>query len=234
MNRSRSVVPFFVLLALSGAWVAPAQVIAPVPPSPAVLPPPRLGLIDSRATQIEVIPGVPLAGLEVLGVVPGSPAARAGLAPGDVVLSANAARIIVPDDLRRALAESRGLLRMKVFEGRTEQVLNRDVFLGPGPSGGSPLVISVTGRLKLGVMAIGGETTGMTLTTPDGQIYELDFGRARPPDRDADGRDAIVSGLLTTRRGPERRNRQIIKVSGFRIIGGARPRSSGDTPKQPF
>jgi membrane-associated protease RseP (regulator of RpoE activity) len=233
MMRSGSVV---LVVLLGGTWaaVAPAQVLPPARPVPGVIPPPRLGLIDSRATQVDVIPGVPLGGLEVLGVVPGSPAARAGLAPGDVILSANSARIVVPDDLRRILSEARGVLRLKVFEARSEQVLNVTVVLGPGIPGGGPSPITVTGRLKVGVMAIGAETTGVTLTAPDGRTYELDFGRARPPEPDSDGRNAIVTGVLATRPGPERRDRRIIRVSGFRIIGGGRPRTSDDLGKQPF
>src|SRR4051794_13923119 len=68
--------------------------------------PPRLGLVDSRPLEVEVIPDVRLQGVEVLGVVPGSPASRAGLNHGDVILSANFGRVKTPDDLRRALAQS--------------------------------------------------------------------------------------------------------------------------------
>ena len=220
---------YLVVACLLLSWAAVASAQAP---------PYRLGLVDSWTTRIEVVPDVPVAGLEVLGVVPGSPAARAGLGAGDVILSANAARIVAPDDLRRALGESRGRLLLKVFEARSEQVLNVTVLLGPTAPGGAPWPspIAVAGRLRVGVVAIGAETTGVTLTTADGTTYDLDFGASRPPDRGSDGRDAVVSGVLAARPrpGPERRDRRIIKVNHFRLIGGGRPRTQGVPKTEPF
>jgi len=216
---------------LAWAGLASAQVLPPIPAPRPGLPPYRLGLIDSQTTEVEVIPGVRLRGLEVLGVIPGSPAGRAGLGAGDVILAANSARVIAPDDLRRAMAESGGWLRLKVFEARTEQVLNVTVALRPGAD---PMPITVVGRLQVGAAAIGAETTGFTLTTSDGRSYDLDFGAARPPDRGADGRVAAVSGVLRVSPGPERRGRRIIQVSHFRLVGGGRPRAEGDPRGSPF
>src|SRR5262245_51226533 len=216
---------------LSWAVLAPAQVLPPIPAPRPGLPPYRLGLIDSRATEIEVIPGVRLGGLEVLGVIPGSPAGRAGLGAGDVILAANSVRVIASNDLRRAMTESGGWLRLKVFEARTEQVLNVTVALRPGVG---PTPITVIGRLNVGAAAIGGETTGITLTSTDGQSYDLDFGAVRPPDRGADGRVAVVSGVLRVSPGPERRARRIIQVSHFRLVGGVRPRTERDPRGNPF
>jgi membrane-associated protease RseP (regulator of RpoE activity) len=229
MKRSRSVGSLGLFLGLSWAAIALAQ----QPGSPLVMRPHRLGLVDSRPVEIELIPGVRLWGLEVLGVVPGSPAMRAGLKPGDVILAANSRRVDDPDDLRRVLAESGGLLRLKVFEARSEQVLNVPVVLEPPGPGPGPVPITVTGRLKVGVMAIGGETTGITLTAEDGRAFDLDFGAGRPPGREVDGRLAFVSGWLKPGPGPERPGRRVIRVEDFRLIGG-RPRPEGDASRIPF
>jgi hypothetical protein len=219
---------------LGWAALAPAQVAPSVPLPMPVAPPYRLGLIDSRTTEVQVIPGVALQGLEVLGVVPGSPAARSGLNAGDVVLSANSARVIAPEDLRRAMAGSWGQLHLKVFQARSEQVLNVTVVLGPAAPVPTPLPVTLTGRLKVGVMAVGAETTGVTLTTADGTSYDLDFGAARPPDQGSDGRSAVVTGTLVRGTGPERPGRRVIKVSGFRLIERGRPRVEGGARSSPI
>jgi hypothetical protein len=205
------------------------QVVPPGAVPGPVAPPFRLGIVDSRAVEVEILPGVRLVGLEILDVVPGSPAEVAGLGPSDIVLSANDRRIVAPDDLRRAMAVSGGRLRLKVFEVSTGQVLNMIAILGPGrPGGGSPIV-TIVGRLRLGVPAIGGETTGISLTTRDGRTYDLDFRGASIPDRRADERTAVISGILTEGRGPERPGRKIIRVSDFRLLEarGPRPKDGG-------
>jgi len=229
MSRSRSAGRFRWLLLGCWAAVAPAQDRNPLPASP----PLRLGLIDSRPAEVEVIPGVRLSGLEVLGVVPGSPAAQAGLDVGDVIFSANARRVVTPNDLRQVLATSEGWLRLKVFQARSEQVLNVNIALGPVPSGPGPVPLVVTGRLRVGVFAVGGETTGTTLTTAAGKSYDLDFGTARPPGPESEGRTAVVTGLLRVSLGPELPGRQIIRVENFRLIGG-RPHAASTAIMAPF
>jgi hypothetical protein len=128
------------------------------------------------------------------------------------------------------MTESGGWLRLKVFEAHTEQILNVMVTLRPGAG---PMPITVTGRLKVRAVAIGAETTGITLTTTDGRSYDLDFG-ARLPDRGIDGRVAVVSGVIRVSPGPERRGRRIIRVTHFRLVGGGRPMAEGDPRRSPF
>jgi membrane-associated protease RseP (regulator of RpoE activity) len=208
-----------VVAALSVALDAPAGSAQTLPG-----PPYRLGLIDSRPTQVDLLPGVRVLGLEVLGVVPGSPAERAALRAGDVVLAANAQRVTTPDELRRVMAGSGGRLRLKVFEASTEQVLNRVAVLGPGAPPAGPGTVTVTGRLRVGGVAVGGETTGITLSAADGMTYDLDFRAARPPGRGADGRMAVVSGVVVRSPGPERPGRRVLKVTAFQLLDGGPPR----------
>jgi hypothetical protein len=75
-----------------------------------------------------------------------------------------------------------------------------------------------TGTVRTGLMAIGGETTGIVLTTRAGE-YELDVRG----DREAaaklevlNGKEIIVTGDYRPRRGVEVKERRIIIVRGFR------------------
>lgn len=74
--------------------------------------------------------------------------------------------------------------------------------------------IVVAGVLETGLMAIGGETTGTTLTS-HGRIYELDF--SSKPDMEEiasglNGREVVVTGPLRLVRGVEVKERWIIAV----------------------
>ena len=224
--------PICGLLVFSCVTVASGQMILPIPPTGIVPQVPFLGLTDSRTREVEIIPGVRLAGLEVVGVVPASPAQRAGLKGGDIILAASSTRVIAPDDLRRALAASRGRLRLKFFDLATDQMLNTTVQLGPGVPGAG--AITVTGRLPVGAVAIGGETTGVTLTATDGSTYDLDFAPARAPGRQANGSAATVTGMMRLGRGPERPGRRIISVTSIRLLGGGVPGVRPPGIPQPF
>jgi hypothetical protein len=68
------------------------------------------------------------------------------------------------------------------------------------------------------MMAIGGETTGVILTTENGVKYELDFGKDRGLARIADslsGKQVAVTGVLHVIQGVEVGERHIIEVTGL-------------------
>ena len=72
----------------------------------------------------------------------------------------------------------------------------------------------MTGTLRTGIVAIGGETTGTTLTTKDG-TRELEFGnnqKLRSLAGKLNGKQVLVSGLHQSRKGVEIKRREIITV----------------------
>ena len=76
-----------------------------------------------------------------------------------------------------------------------------------------------TGTLKTGVMAIGGETTGITLTTADNGIYELDLGADKELKKKAEGlngKKVTVVGEYKPRPGVEKKERRIIATTSLR------------------
>ena len=75
-----------------------------------------------------------------------------------------------------------------------------------------------TGTLKTGVMAIGGETTGITLTTADDGIYELDLGADKELKKKADelnGKKVTVVGEYKPKEGVEKKERRIIATKSL-------------------
>ncbi len=87
--------------------------------------------------------------------------------------------------------------------------------------------VAVRGTLRTGIMAIGGESTGTTVTAR-GVTWELDL-RARPEwgsrAESLNGRRVIVTGTLEVRPGVERRQRSIVTVKTLEPAGPA-PRAS--------
>jgi hypothetical protein len=72
------------------------------------------------------------------------------------------------------------------------------------------------GTLKTGIMAIGGETTGVVLKTEIGEQYELDFGKNDELAGLAaklNGKTVVVTGEDTIRAGEEVKERHIIQVA---------------------
>jgi serine protease Do len=69
------------------------------------------------------------AAVKVTEVTPGSPAARAGLQPGLVILRANDKAILHPNDLNDAARKSGGTLKLTVVDPRSGRKGTVDVQL---------------------------------------------------------------------------------------------------------
>lgn len=74
------------------------------------------------------------------------------------------------------------------------------------------------GQVRVGVMAIGGETTGVVLETNDGLSFELAISDKNLLDSLMDGWEIRVGGVLTSVNGLERPSRKIIKVKNIIVI----------------
>jgi len=107
--------------------------------------------------------------------------------------------------------------------GYTMKVVNRDgiqTVQGVPIDGQGYLNVSGIGSLKTGIVAIGGETTGTTLSVRGG-TWELDFSR-RPYFekllKKLDGKTVYVSGVLLQKRGVEISRRSIVYVDSISEI----------------
>jgi hypothetical protein len=83
---------------------------------------------------------------------------------------------------------------------------------------GEYIQVNIRGRIRLGVVAIGGETTGTTITSR-GITWDLDLGRSSELRRAAErlsGSTVLVSGSLSSRRGVELPSRWIVRVESLR------------------
>jgi S1-C subfamily serine protease len=77
--------------------------------------------------------GIPAYGLLIHNVAPGSPAARAGLEAGDILVQANQHRLDSPQNLSAAIQSAGGSLLLTVIDVRTQGIANLHVSLGsPG------------------------------------------------------------------------------------------------------
>ena len=96
-----------------------------------------------------------------------------------------------------------------------------------GGGGDDSIEVVVRGTLRTGIMAIGGETTGTTITAR-GATWELDL-RGNPESQaraeSLTGRRVVVSGSLEVRPGVERRQRWIVTVKTLEAAGPS-PRPS--------
>ncbi len=72
------------------------------------------------------------AAVKITEVEPGSPAARAGLQPGILILAANGKPVLHPNDLNNAVRDSGGTLKLTVVDSRSGRKSTVDVNLGTG------------------------------------------------------------------------------------------------------
>lgn len=87
-------------------------------------------------------------------------------------------------------------------------------------SEGESITVTVVGTLRTGIVAIGGETTGTTITAK-GISWELDLGKnaeVRASAEKLDGKPVTVTGTLERRAGTEIRERWIVTVTS--LTGG--------------
>lgn len=91
--------------------------------------------------------------------------------------------------------------------------LNGNPLEGGGKDGDSIIKVEARGKLKTGVVAIGGETTGIILVTKDGKL-ELDLGKQELKDQaeKLSGKVVVVTGNLSIRKGVETGQRLIVNV----------------------
>jgi hypothetical protein len=96
-----------------------------------------------------------------------------------------------------------------------------------GGADGDSIEVVVRGTLRTGIMAIGGETTGTTVTAR-GATWELDL-RGNPEwaarAESLSGRRVVVAGTLEVRPGVERRQRWIVTVKTLEAAGPSRQQS---------
>jgi hypothetical protein len=88
--------------------------------------------------------------------------------------------------------------------------------LSPAPAAadGEGRKVEITGKLRTGVAAVGGETTGVVLRTERG-TFELDLGQSgelRGKAAGLDGKRVTVTGRLRIRPGVEVRERRVVAV----------------------
>src|SRR5688500_16956094 len=95
-------------------------------------------------------------------------------------------------------------------------------------AGDDSIEVVVRGTLRTGLMAIGGETTGTTVTAR-GATWELDLGGERDLKARAKslaGRRVVVTGSLEVRPGVEIGQRWILTVKTLEAAPGSRPTAS--------
>lgn len=93
--------------------------------------------------------------------------------------------------------------------------------VGRKRAGKDSITVKVVGKLRTGIVAIGGETTGTTITA-NRITWELDLSKTPAFQKTAkmlNGKRAVVTGSLERRKGVERKVRWIVTVTSLKPAG---------------
>jgi predicted metalloprotease with PDZ domain len=102
--------------------------------------PPKAPAEEGRTARLGVIPRTVRDGALIVNVLPDSPAQKAGLEPGDVILSVDGYKVGVVAGLEYPLQSEvrrvKGVGAFKIRSRRTGKVVTKEIRLGGGPEGG--------------------------------------------------------------------------------------------------
>jgi hypothetical protein len=142
---------------------------------------------------------------------------RANGVTWEVDASANNAFHQIAEKLDRKLVIATGTYAERSGVSRVRWILTvEDLESAPEKGRGEYIDVTVHGTLKSGVIAIGAETTGVTITA-SAVTWELELqGKQQITAGKMSGSKAIVSGQLRREGGVEVKNRFIVKVRSIK------------------
>lgn len=112
------------------------------------------------------------------------------------------------------------LLFAAMLAADTPAPSNVFITLAVDPPADESISVTVVGTLRTGIVAIGGETTGTTITAKS-VTWELDFGKnaeLRKAAEKHDGKKVTVRGSLERRAGVEIKEQWIVMVTDLQVV----------------
>jgi S1-C subfamily serine protease len=156
--------------------------------SPPVAPsPPTAGQAPSGAKRSLGISAEPVAlgqrtALKVVAVVPGSPAQKAGIEPGDVIVSANGAPVTAIEQFGAALRKSGPTLSLVIRDTRSGRDVPVEVQLG-GPASSTPVTVPDEPPARAGAARGLGAVTELFFYDADPAVKVSEVERGSPAAR---------------------------------------------------